>query len=345
MGLRTDVQRLYEKLHEQGHTSKETDKQHTLGKLTARERIDFLLDPGTFYEFDAFMEGVPSRWAKEIQTRQCVITGTGKIRGRQVYFYSQDFTVEGGSVGEREARKICKIMDMGMQNGKPIIGLNDSAGAKVKEGVRNFGYWNIFNRNVMASGMVPQIFVIMGPCAGGAVYSPALGDFVFMVDKISGMFLTGPTVIKAFTSEEVSKEDMGGARIHNEVSGVSHFLCATEKECLERVKDLLDYLPSSWREKPPYLPGKDDPDRIEERFYDIVPENPKILYDMHRLIRLLLDEGKFLEAQERFAKNMIIGFGRLVLLLEFSLLPQEGGKGSSRIKWVILHALLESIKP
>ena len=312
MALRPDVLKLHSKQNEQENTPREIEKQHALGKLTARERIALLVDPGSFYEFDSFMEGTPSRWGKEkIQTRQCVITGTGRIRGRQVYLYSQDFTVEGGSVGEREARKICKIMDMAMENGKPIIAINDSAGAKVTQGVRNFGYWNIFNRNVTASGVVPQIFAILGPCAGGAVYSPALGDFVFMVDKISGMFLTGPAVIKTVTSEEISKEELGGAQVHNKVSGVSHFFVNDEKECLEKIKGLLDYLPSNWREKPPYLPPSDDPDRTEERFYDIVPENPKKLYDMRRIIGLLLDDGKFMEVQERFAMNILIGFGRL----------------------------------
>jgi len=311
MADRADVLRLYEKQKERGDTPRDIEKQHALGKLTARERIDLLLDPG-YYEFDSFMEGAPLKFGKGgIQTKQSVITGTGKIHGRQVYFYSQDFTVEGGSVGEREARKICKVMDMAMQNGKPFIGLNDSAGARVREGVRNFAYWNIFNRNVAASGVIPQIFAIMGPCAGGAVYSPALGDFIFMVDRISGMFLTGPAVIKAVTSEEVTKEELGGARIHNEISGVSHFFAPTEKECLELIRSLLNYLPSNWKEKPPFIQTEDDPDRKENRLYNIVPEDPKKLYDMHRVIELIVDEGKFLEVQARFAKNIIIGFGRL----------------------------------
>jgi len=312
MADRPEVLRLYEKQKKQDHTPRDIEKQHALGKLTARERIDLLLDPGSFYEFDSFMEGAPLKFGKgDIQTKQSVITGTGKIHGKQIYLYSQDFTVEGGSVGEREARKICKIMDMAIQNGKPIIGLNDSAGARVREGVRNFAYWNIFNRNVVASGIIPQIFAIMGPCAGGAVYSPALGDFVFMVDKISGMFLTGPAVIKTVTSKEISKEELGGAKIHNDISGVSHFFVQTEKECLEKIKFLLDYLPSNWREKPPFIPSDDDPNRTDVRFYDIVPDDPKKLYDMHQTISLIVDEGKFLEVQARFAKNILIGFGRL----------------------------------
>jgi len=312
MALRPDVQRLQAEQKEQENTPREIEKQHALGKLTARERIDLLVDPGSFCEFDSFMEGVPLRWEKEkIQTRQCVITGTGRVDGRQVYLYAQDFTVEGGSVGERESRKICKVMDMAVQNGKPMIGLNDSAGAKIKQGVRNFGFWNIFNRNVAASGVIPQVYAILGPCAGGAVYSPALGDFVCMVDKISAMFLTGPGVIKTITSEEVSKEELGGAQIHNRISGLSHFLFRTEKECFEGIKKLLAYLPSNWQEKPPRVQGKDDPGRIEERFYEVVPENPKKLYDMHRMIGLLLDEGEFLEIHERFAMNILIGFGRL----------------------------------
>jgi len=312
MAERPEVLKLYQKQKEQENSPRDTEKQHALGKLLARERIDLLLDPGSFCEFDSFMEGAPLKIGKkEIQTKQSVITGTGKIQGRQVYLYSQDFMVEGGSVGEREARKICKVMDMAIQNGKPFIGLNDSAGARVREGVRNFAYWNIFNRNVQASGVIPQIFAIMGPCAGGAVYSPALGDFIFMVDKIGGMFLTGPAVIKAVTSEEINKEELGGAKVHNEVSGVSHFFAPTEKECIEQIKSLLSYLPSHWREKPPFVPTEYDLTQSDPRFYDLVPDNPKKLYDMHQVIDLIVDEGKFLEVQARFAKNIIIGFGRL----------------------------------
>jgi len=211
MGLRPDVLRLQEKQKEQENTLRGIEKQHALGKLTARERIELLADPGSFCEFDSFMEGMPLRWEKEkIQTRQCVITGSGRIHGRQVYLYAQDFTVEGGSVGERESRKICKIMDMAIQNGKPIIGLNDSAGAKIKQGVRNFGFWNIFNRNVAASGVIPQVYAILGPCAGGAVYSPVLGDFVFMVDKISAMFLTGPGSSRPSPQKRYPKRNWAG---------------------------------------------------------------------------------------------------------------------------------------
>ncbi len=312
MTSRPDVLLLMEKQKEQETSVRDLEKQHALGKLTAKERLDLLLDPGSFFEFDSFMAAAPLRIGKgSIQSRQSVFTGTGKINGRQVYVYSQDFTVEGGSVGEREARKICKIMDMAMQNGKPIIGLNDSAGGRIREGVGNFLYWNIFSRNVLASGMVPQIFAIMGPCAGGAVYAPALGDFIFMVDKIGAMFLTGPGILKTVTSEEVTKEELGGARIHNEISGVSHFFVQSEKECLEKIKCILGYLPSNWREMPPFLQSNDDPNRVEERFYEIVPENPKKLYDMHKIINLLVDGGSFLEVQEGFAKNMIVGFGRL----------------------------------
>jgi acetyl-CoA carboxylase carboxyltransferase component len=312
MADRPEVLKLYNKQKEQGHTPKDIEKQHALGKLTARERIDLLLDPASFYEFDPFLEAAPTRFGNdEIQTKQAVITGTGTINGRQVYLYSQDFTVEGGSLGEREAKKICKILDMATQNGKPFIGLNDSAGARIKEGIRNFSYWNLFNRNVLASGVIPQIFAIMGPCAGGAVYSPALGDFVFMVNKISGMFLTGPAIIKAVTSEEVSKEDLGGARIHNDISGVAHFMVQTEIECLEQIKSLLSYLPSNWREKPPRMQADDDINQSDPRFYELVPDNPKKLYDMHKVIDLIVDEGKFLEVQARFAKNIIVGFGRL----------------------------------
>ncbi len=220
-------------------------------------------------------------------------------------------TVEAGSLGEREARKTARVIDLSMQNGVPLIGLNDSGGARVSEGLRNFAFWNIFQRNVMASGVIPQIFAILGPCAGGAVYSPALGDFIFMVKDISAMFLTGPAVVKAVTGEEVTKEKLGGPPVQTQISGVAHFLAATEKECMEMIRELLSYLPSNNRQKPPHVETGDDPLREDESLRDLVPEDPRKSYDMRQVVKRMVDDGNFFEVQRGFAGNMLIGFARL----------------------------------
>ena len=308
------VEELWEKRKTMADTEVGLKKQHKAGKLTARERIELLADPGSFDELDAFMESFPPKFGKlkgKTTTQQGVITGSARIQGRLVYLYSQDFTVEAGSLGEREARKIAKIVDLAMQNGVPVVGLNDSGGAKVSEGVRNFAFWNIFQRNVMASGVIPQIFAILGPCAGGAVYSPALGDFVFMVKEISAMFLTGPAVIKAVTGEDVSKEKLGGTLVQTQISGVAHFLAATEKECLEQIKELLSYLPSNNRQKPPHVETGDDPLREDESLLELVPEDPKKSYDMRQVVKRVVDGGNFFEVHRGFAANILTGFARL----------------------------------
>ena len=314
MVTKAQLERLEEKRKALIDTEAANTRQHQAGKLTARERIALLADPGSFEELDAYMESFAPKFGKakgKTRLQQGVITGRATIRGRGDYLYSQDFTVEGGSIGEREARKICKIIDLSMQNGVPFIGLNDSAGARVSEGVRNFAFWNIFQRNVMASGVVPQIFAILGPCAGGAVYSPALGDFIFMVKDIGAMFVTGPAVIRQVTGEELTKENLGSPAVHTQTSGVAHFLARNEEECMEMVKDLLGYLPSSYRQKPPRVDMGDDPHREDETLRDIVPDDPKKSYDMRQVIRRVVDGGVFFEVQRGFAPNILIGFARL----------------------------------
>ena len=261
------MNKINEKLKELEPSEEGIVKQHNQGKLMARERIELLVDKDSFDEIDPFMESMPLKFGEGgIHRRQSVITGSALVQGRRVFMYAQNFLVEGGSVGEREARKICKVLDLAIKNGKPFIGINDSAGARIKEGVRNFTYTNVFVRNVMASEVIPQIFAILGPCAGGAVYSPALGDFIFMVENIGQMFLTGPAVIKSVIGETISKNELGGAKIHNELSGVAHFLMKSEQECFDTIKRLLSYLPSSNRENPSYLDSGDDPRRREEAF-------------------------------------------------------------------------------
>lgn len=306
------MNKINEKLKELEPSEEGIVKQHNQGKLMARERIELLVDKDSFDEIDPFMESMPLKFGEGgIHRRQSVITGSALVQGRRVFMYAQNFLVEGGSVGEREARKICKVLDLAIKNGKPFIGINDSAGARIKEGVRNFTYTNVFVRNVMASEVIPQIFAILGPCAGGAVYSPALGDFIFMVENIGQMFLTGPAVIKSVIGETISKNELGGAKIHNELSGVAHFLMKSEQECFDTIKRLLSYLPSSNRENPSYLDSGDDPRRREEAFEHIIPNQPEKYYDMKDIIRLIVDHGEFLEIQSRFARNIIIGFGRL----------------------------------
>lgn len=305
---------LAEKRKSMGDLESAQSRQHQAGKLTARERVELLVDPKSFDELDAYLESNAPKFGRykgKTSTRQGVITGAGKIGGRPVYLYAQDFTVEGGSIGEREARKICKIMDLAVQNGAPLIGLNDSAGARVSEGVRNVAFWNIFERNVMASGVIPQIFAILGTCAGGAVYSPALGDFIFMVQGLGAMFVTGPAVVKAVTSEDVSMERLGGPSTHTRTSGVAHFLAGSEKQCMESIKELLSYLPSSNRQRPPDMDLGDDPGREDETLWKVVPEDPKKTYDMRQVILRVVDQGKFFEVQRGFAPNILVGFARL----------------------------------
>ncbi|MBI2083360.1 MAG: methylmalonyl-CoA carboxyltransferase [Deltaproteobacteria bacterium] len=290
------------------------EKQHAAGKLTARERIDLLLDPETFVEIDRFAVHRATEFGIGEQKipGDGVIVGYGRVEGRLVFVFSQDFTVFGGSLGEMFAQKICKVMDHAMKVGAPVIGLNDSGGARIQEGVMSLaGYADIFLRNVLASGVIPQISVVMGPCAGGAVYSPAMTDFVLMVDKTSHMFITGPDVIRAVTHEEVSKEDLGGAMTHNAKSGVAHFITENDKNCLATTRRLLSYLPSNNLEDPPVVSANDPSDRIEEKLDEWVPDNPNKPYDMKGLIELVVDQGSFLEVQTDWAKNMLIGFARM----------------------------------
>lgn len=290
------------------------DRQHAQGKSTARERIDLLLDEGTFVELDKFVTHRCNDFG--MQDNQIpgdgVVTGYGKVDGRTVYVFAQDFTVFGGSLSETYAAKICKVMDMAVRCGAPVIGLNDSGGARIQEGVQSLaGYADIFFRNVRASGVVPQISAIMGPCAGGAVYSPAITDFVFMVQDSSYMFITGPEVVKTVTSQEVTKQELGGAQVHSEISGVSHFETATEEECIARIRELLSFIPSNNAEDPPIVPTTDAWNRRDEKLNDIVPENPSKPYDIKEIIHAVVDDGYFFEVQEEFAKNMLVGFARL----------------------------------
>ncbi len=289
-------------------------QQHAKGKLTARERLELLLDKGSFREVDPFVTTRVTDFglAERRYLGDGVVTGWGTIDGRLVYVYAQDFTVLGGSLGEGHARKIVKIMDMAMKNGAPIIGLNDSGGARIQEGVLSLGgYADIFLRNVMLSGVVPQISAILGPCAGGAVYSPALTDFIFMVRGTSYMFITGPDVVKAVTHEEVTFEQLGGADVHTTISGVAHFAADTEADLFYMIRKLLSFLPSNNMEDPPYVPNGDDPLRMEERLNTIVPDDPTRPYDIKEVIRLIVDNGDFFEVQPDYAPNIVIGFARL----------------------------------
>jgi propionyl-CoA carboxylase beta chain len=290
------------------------DAQHAKGKLTARERLELLLDEGSFEEFDTFVTHRCTDFGME-QSQPYgdgVVTGWGTINGRMVYVFSQDFTVLGGSVSETHAAKICKIMDMAMENGAPVIGINDSGGARIQEGVDSLaGYGEVFQRNIMASGVVPQISLIMGPCAGGAVYSPAMTDFIFMVKDSSYMFVTGPDVVKTVTNEQVTAEELGGATTHTRKSSVADAAFENDVEALAEVRRLVDFLPLSNREKPPVRPFFDDPKRMEDSLDTLIPDNPNQPYDMKELIVKIADEGDFYEIQEEFAKNMITGFIRL----------------------------------
>jgi acetyl-CoA carboxylase carboxyltransferase component len=290
------------------------DAQHKRGRMTARERIDLLLDRGSFREIDAFVVHRTNEFGLENQKflGDSVVTGWGTIDGRLVYVFSQDFTVIGGSLGEVHAAKICKIMDMALKNGAPIIGLNDSGGARIQEGVVSLGaYADIFLRNTLASGVIPQISAIMGPCAGGAVYSPALTDFIFMVRDSSYMFVTGPDVVKTVTHEDVTFEQLGGASVHSEISGVCHIATDNEPDALYRIRRLLSYLPQNNLEDPPFFDSKDDPLREEEELDRLIPVDPVKPYDMKDVIRLIVDKGEFFEVHEGYAQNIVVGFSRL----------------------------------
>jgi propionyl-CoA carboxylase beta chain len=289
-------------------------RQHKNGRLTARERLDLLLDKGSFRELDQLVTHRTHDFDLDQQKylSDSVVTGWGTIAGRLVYVFSQDFTVFGGSLGEVHAEKICKIMEMAIKSGAPVIGLNDSGGARIQEGVVSLGgYADIFLRNTMASGVIPQISAIMGPCAGGAVYSPALTDFIFMVKDTSYMFVTGPDVVKSVTHEEVSQEGLGGASVHSSKSGVCHYVAENEADCLYLLRKLLSYLPQNNMEDPPFAKTTDDPLRMEAALDSIVPDNPNKPYDIKEVVRLIVDSGEFFEIHENYAMNIVVGFARL----------------------------------
>ncbi len=308
------LQRLNE-LREQallGGGQKRIDKIHGKGRLTARERIHLLLDEGSFMETGVFVTHREPSLADEKPVGDGLVTGVGRIDGRQVYLFAQDFTVFGGSMSETNAQKICRLMDLALENGCPVIGLNDSGGARIQEGVKSLaGYAEVFWRNTMASGVVPQISAILGPCAGGAVYSPAITDFTLMVDKTSYMFVTGPNVIKMVTNEDVTFEELGGADTHSTKSGVAHLMAASDQDCLLLTRRLLGYLPQNNLEEPPVRATEEAPDRLEPKLNQVVPDDPRKPYDMHDVIELVVDEGEFLEIQPRYAMNIICGYARL----------------------------------
>lgn len=290
------------------------ERQHKRGKLTARERLDLLLDENSFHELDVFVTHRATGFGMEERRYlgDGVVTGYGTIDGRLVYVFSQDFTVFGGALGEAHAEKICKIMDLAMRNGAPLIGLNDSGGARIQEGVESLGgYAEIFTRNTLASGVIPQISAVMGPCAGGAVYSPTITDFIIMVEGTSFMFVTGPDVVKTVTREEVTFEELGGAMVHNTESGVAHFIAQNDEECIQIIRQLLSYLPQNNLEDPPYVEPTDDPLRMEPALDTIVPDSPTKPYDMKQVIRLVVDDGEFFEVHEHYAQNIVVGLARL----------------------------------
>src|SRR5437868_8961595 len=290
------------------------EKQHAKGKLTARERIQKLLDPGSFQEIDTFVRHRTYEFdmQKNRPWGDAVVTGHGLIEGRPVAVFSQDFTVFGGSLGEVMGEKMCKVMDLAAKIGCPVIGINDSGGARIQEGVVSLGaYGDVFVRNVKCSGVIPQISLIMGPCAGGAVYSPAMTDFIFMVKETSHMFITGPDVIKTVTGEEVEFEELGGAMSHNSKSGVAHFASDDEDQCLQDTRYLLSFLPQNNLEIPPRVMPTDDPLRMDEELDHVVPDNPNKPYDMRDVIRLIVDDGEFFEVHEHYARNIVCGFARM----------------------------------
>jgi propionyl-CoA carboxylase beta chain len=316
MGMRDKLKELEElrRASELGGGPERLKAQHARGKLSARERLDLLLDEGSFIELDRFVTGRANGTgkAREQFLGDGVVTGYGTIHGRLVYVFSQDFTVYGGSLSEAHAAKICKIMDLALKNGAPVIGLNDSGGARIQEGVVSLGgYADIFLRNTLASGVVPQISAILGPCAGGAVYSPAITDFIYMVRGTSYMFVTGPNVVKTVTHEDIDMEGLGGADIHAGTSGVAHFAHASEPESLAAIRDLLCYLPQNNREDPPRRETNDPADRMAEELLDLVPDEPTRPYDILDAIRLVVDDGDFYEVQPDFAANIVVGFAHL----------------------------------
>jgi len=303
-----------EKQAKAGGGEKRIQQQHARGKLTARERIDLILDPGSFEELDPFTTHRTTDFG--LAEQQClgdaVVTGSGKIDGRLVFIYSQDFTVLGGTISETSAQKICKVIDLALRTGAPIICLNDSGGARIQEGVMSlYGVGEILLRNTWCSGVIPQLSVIMGPCAGGAVYSPAITDFVFTVKGISQMYITGPDVVKAVTGEEISHEDLGGAMAHAKKSGVAHFVAENEPECLQMVRRLLGFLPQNNRDKLPAVEPTDDANRTDENLLKIIPDEPNKSYDMKQIIISVIDNGDFMEVHHYFAPNLIVGFARL----------------------------------
>ena len=296
-----------------GGGEKAIAKQHEKGKFTARERINMLLDPGSFEELDMFVQHRCTNFGQEKKSflGDGVVTGYGTVDGRLVYVFAQDFTVIGGSLGEAMAWKMCKVMDLAMKQGAPVVGLNDSGGARIPEGINALaGYAEIFQRNIDASGVVPQISAILGPCAGGAVYSPALTDFTLMAKGTSFMFLTGPAVVKTVTGENVTQEQLGGAQVHAQKSGVTHFACDTEEEVIETIKRLLSYMPSNNMEEAPRRECNDPVDRVEDALNNIIPESANDPYDMYEVIGAIVDNGEFLEVHKDFAKNIVVGFAR-----------------------------------
>jgi acetyl-CoA carboxylase carboxyltransferase component len=317
--MKTTDERLRElrkrrKAAELGGGEERIKKVHEAGRLTARERINLLFDPGTFVELGVFVTHRCADFGMDTQTitGDGVVAGHGRVNGRPAYAFAQDFTVFGGTMSEANAAKICKLMELAVENGAPIIGLNDSGGARIQEGVASLGgYADVFLRNTLASGVVPQISAIMGPCAGGAVYSPAITDFIIMVDHTSHMFVTGPNVIKAVTNEEVTFEDLGGALTHSTKSGVAHFMAANDQDCIFQIRNLLRFLPQNNLADPPRFENGDDPNRADEALNSIVPDNPKEPYDMLEVIKMVVDDGEFLEVQPLYAQNIVVGFARL----------------------------------
>ncbi|NOT53037.1 MAG: acyl-CoA carboxylase subunit beta [Deltaproteobacteria bacterium] len=316
MGLQENLQELARRNEEalQGGGLDRIKKHHEQGKLTARERVELLLDPGTFVELDRFKTHrcTDFEMEKKKTPGDGVVTGYGNVDGRQIFVFSQDFTVFGGSLSGAFSEKICKVMDLAMKTGCPVVGINDSGGARIQEGVVSLaGYGEIFLRNVLSSGVVPQISAIMGPCAGGAVYSPAMTDFIFMVENSSYMFITGPEVIKTVTHEEVTMQELGGAETHNGRSGVAHFSSPSERESIHAIRELLSFLPSNNTEDPPIRPTSDDPNRRDEQLNALIPDNPNKPYDIKELIKGIVDEQYFFEVQQDFARNIVVGFARI----------------------------------
>ena len=317
MSIQTDnIQKLVERRAKArlGGGEKRIEAQHAKGKLTARERLALLLDEGSFEEYDMFVQHRYTNFGMEKShpDGDGVVTGCGTIDGRLVYVFAQDFTVSGGSLSKTMSEKICKVMDMAVRNGAPCIGLNDSGGARIQEGIDALaGYGEIFERNILASGVVPQISAIMGPCAGGAVYSPALTDFTLMVKNTSYMFLTGPAVVKSVTGEEVTQEDLGGASVHASKSGVAHFAAENEQEALATIRELLSFLPQNNLETAPFVETADPAGRVDDALNAIIPDNPNKSYDMYQVIRSIVDDGRFLEVHQDFARNIIVGFAHM----------------------------------